>query len=151
MKGDELLWLLMMAVILGLASCSPQVKLRKAKRLIAQAEASGLEWKSDTVFQEVKVIVPQTHFDTVLRQVNFRDTLVVENDKVVTRVKVNTVTRDVFVETKCPEKVVIKKVPYTVTREIAVGDTFWTNAKQVLLAILLTFIATWLLCRFRVI
>lgn len=140
----------LIAIIL-LASCSPQAKLRKAKKLIAQAEASGLEWKSDTVFQEVKVIVPETHFDTVLRQVNFRDTIVVTKDKVVTRIKVNTVEKQVFVETKCPEKVVIKKVPHVVNREIKVGDTFWTNFKQGLFWLIVGFAACWILKFFKVI
>lgn len=142
-----LLWLA--AVIL--VSCSPEAKLRKAKRLIKQAENAGLEWKSDTVFQEIKVIVPETHFDTVLRQVNFMDTLIVTKDKVITRVKINTVEREVFVETKCPEKVVIKKVPYTVTREIRVGDTLWTNIKQWLLWFVIGGLTVWILKFFKLI
>lgn len=140
----------LIAIIL-LASCSPAAKLRKAKRLIAQAEASGLEWKSDTVFQEVKVIVPEIKFDTVVRNVDFRDTILITKDKVVTRVKVNTVEKEVFVETKCPEKVVIKKVPYAVSREINVGDSFWTNFKQALLWIAIGFAACWILKFFKVI
>jgi hypothetical protein len=141
---------LIAALALVIVSCSPQAKLRKAKRLIAQAEASGLEWKSDTVFQEIKVMVPETHFDTVLRQVNFRDTLVVQKYKVVTRVKINTVTKEVFVDTKCPEKIVIKKVPHTVTREIRVGDSWWTNAKQWFFWLVIGAGAMWVLVRFRI-
>lgn len=145
---------LSLSIIVGLllmASCSPESKLRRAKRLITQAEAGGLEWKSDTVFQEVKVVVPETRFDTVVKQVNFLDTIVVTKDKVVTRVKVNTVEKEIFVETKCPEKVVVKKVPYTVEREIRVGDSFWTNLKQGFLWLLVGFAACWVLKLFKVI
>jgi hypothetical protein len=139
------------SMALVIASCSPQAKLRRAQRLIQQAENSGLVWKSDTVFQEIKVVVPETHFDTVLRQVNFRDTIVVTRDKVVTRVKINTVSRDVFVETKCPEKIVIKKVPYTVTREIQVGDRFWTDFKEAVIWLVIGFAACFVLKTLRVI
>jgi hypothetical protein len=145
---------LSLSIIVGLlllASCSPESKLRRAKRLITQAEAAGLEWKSDTIFQEVKIVVPQTKFDTVVRQVDFRDTIVVTKDKVVTRVKVNTVEKEIFVETKCPEKVVVKKVPYSVEREIRVGDSFWTNFKQALFWLLVGGATVWVLKLFKVI
>lgn len=145
---------LSLSIIVGLlllASCSPSAKLRRANELIEQAEAAGLKWKSDTVFQEVRVVVPQTKFDTVVKRVDFRDTIVVTKDKVVTRVKVNTVEKEIFVETKCPEKVVVKKVPYTVEREIRVGDSFWTNLKQGFLWFLVGFAACWVLKLFKVI
>lgn len=132
-------------------SCSPESKLRRANRLINEATAAGLKWQSDTVFQMIKLIVPETKFDTVVRNVNFRDTIVVIKDKVITRVKVNTVEKQIFVETKCPEKVVIKRVPHTVNREIKVGDTFWTNFKQGLLWLIVGFAACWVLKFFKVI
>src|SRR5690348_4596254 len=101
--------ILLITIVLMLFSCSSENKLRRAKKLIAQAESAGLEWKSDTVFQTVEVTVPKIEFDTVLRQVNFIDTLVVTKRDVVTRVKVNTVTKEVYVKTECPERVVEKK------------------------------------------
>lgn len=144
-------WYVIALFLVMATSCSPESKLRRAQRLISQAEAAGLEWKSDTVFQEIKVVVPETHFDTVLRQVNFRDTIVVTKDKVVTRVKINTVSRDVFVETKCPEKIVIKKVPYEVKREIQVGDRFWTDFKEAVIWLVVGFGFCWVLKTLRVI
>lgn len=145
---------LSLSIIVGLllmASCSPSAKIRRAQRLIAQAEAAGLQWESDTVFQTIVVKTPETYFDTVLRQVNFRDTIVVTRDKVVTRVKINTVSRDVFVETKCPEKIVVKKVPHTVTREIQVGDRFWTDFKEALIWLVIGFAVCFVLKTLRVI
>lgn len=145
---------LSLSIIVGLllmASCSPESKLRRASRLIKKAEMSGVEWKSDTVFQTIVLTTPETHFDTVLKEVNFRDTIVVERDKVVTRVKINTIERQVFIETKCPEKIVIKKVPHTVTREIRVGDRFWTNLKQGLLWLVIGFAACWVMKLLKII
>lgn len=113
-----------------LAGCGPASKLRRAKKLIAQAEASGLEWKSDTVFQVVEVVVPKIEFDTVLRQVNFIDTLVVEKNKVVTRVKVNTITKEVYIKTTCPEQKKKVVVTHTVTKTIKVGDGWLKDLAQ---------------------
>jgi hypothetical protein len=139
--------LLIMVLVSG---CSPQSKLRRAKRLIAEAENSGLEWKSDTVFREIKIVVPETKFDTVLKAVNFRDTLIITKHDVVTRIKINTVTRDVFVDTKCPEKIVIKKVPYTVSREIRVGDSWWKKLSLSFFWLIIGAGAMWVLVRFRI-
>ena len=113
-----------------LSSCGPASKLRRAKRLIAQAEASGLEWKSDTVFREVKVVVPETKFDTVVQIVNWTDTVTVTKDRVTTRVVVTPSTKTVYIESKCDSVIVEKRVPYTVTREIKVGDSWWKNFGQ---------------------
>lgn len=145
---------LSLSIIVGLlllTSCSMESKLRRAARLIKKAENSGLHWKNDTVFQTIVVTSPATHFDTVLTELNFRDTIVVTRDKVITRVKVNTVEKKIFIETKCPEKVVVKKVPYTVEREIRVGDSRWTDFKQAVLWLLIGFAFCWGLRLFKVI
>jgi len=114
--------ILMALVIIG---CGPASKLRRAENLIAQAEKMGAKVKSDTVFITREVVVPKIEFDTVLRQVNFRDTITVTKDKVVTRLKIDTITKEIFVETKCPEKKVIVRVPHTVTKKISAGYTLW--------------------------
>lgn len=101
------------------ASCSPTTKLKRAKRLIALAEAQGAVWKTDTLWQTKTVIVPETHFDTVLRQVNFRDTIIVQKDKVVTKLKIDTVRKEIFVSTDCPPDTVVVKVPVEVNRELS--------------------------------
>lgn len=108
-----------------LASCGPASKLRRAQKLIDQAVVAGATVKTDTVFITKTVIVPETHFDTVLTRVNFTDTLVVEKDKAVTKVKINTVTREVFVSTKCPEVTKVVKVPVQVLKTISAGYTKW--------------------------
>lgn len=113
-------------IIMIMASCSPAAKLRRAEKLIAKAEEMGAKWHVDTVYVTKHVIVPETHFDTVLTEVNFRDTITVEKDKVVTRVKVNTVSKEIFIETKCPPDTIKIKVPVTVTKTIkAKGYSLW--------------------------
>jgi hypothetical protein len=136
--------------LLIMVSCSPEARLRRAAKLIAKAEASGIQWKADTVFHEIKVLVPQVRVDTILRSVNFRDTLIITKHDVVTKVKVNTVTRDVFVDTKCPEKIVIKKVPYTVSRDIRVGDSWWKKLSLSIFWLIIGAGAMWVLVRFRI-
>lgn len=113
-------------IILILASCSSASKLRRAEKLIKQAEELGARWHIDTIYRTKEVVVPETHFDTVLKQVNFRDTITVEKERVVTRVKVNTITKEIFIETKCPPDTIKIKIPVTVTKTIkAKGYSLW--------------------------
>lgn len=112
-------------IVLILSSCGPSHYLKKAERALKKAEELGASVKSDTVYIDKEIIVPKTHFDTVLRQVNFRDTITIEKDKVITRLKVDTITKEIFVETRCPEKKVVVKVPHTVTKTISAGYTLW--------------------------
>lgn len=139
--------LLIMVLICG---CTPQSKLRRAKRLIAQAESSGLEWKSDTVFQTVTLEVPTVKIDTVVTVHNWRDTITVTRDRVTTRVVVNPIEKRVYISSKCDSAVVIRKVPHTVTREIRVGDSWFTNAKQWFFWLIIGAGAMWVLVRFRI-
>lgn len=137
--------------LLLLASCSPESKLRRAKRLITQAEAAGLEWKSDTVFQEVTLTVPVVQFDTVVKVQDWHDTITVVKDRVTTKVLVRPVTKEVYISSKCDSVVITKRVPYTVEREIKVGDSRWTDFKQAVLWLLVGFAACWGLKLFKVI
>jgi hypothetical protein len=128
-----LFYLLLVVLI---ASCSPQQKLRKAKRLIAEAESAGLTWESDTVYSEIKVVVPETKFDTLVKIVNWTDTLVITKDRVTTKVIVNPSEKVIYISSKCDSVVIEKKAPYTVTREIKVGDSWWKNLGQAAAALI---------------
>jgi hypothetical protein len=129
---------LSMALILacGVMSCSPQSKLRRAKKLIAQAEAAGVQWEDDTVFSEIKIVVPETKFDTVVNVVNWTDTITVVKDRITTRVIVNPSEKVVYISSKCDSVVVEKRVPYAVSREIKVGDSWWRNLGQAAAALI---------------
>jgi hypothetical protein len=141
---------LIAALALVIASCSPESKLRRASRLIRQAEASGIKWISDTVFVPLTITVPAVTTDTVVQVQSWRDTITVVKDRLVTRVVVNPVEKTVYIASKCDSVVVIRKVPHTVTREIRVGDSWWTNAKQWFLWLIIGAGAMWVLVRFRI-
>jgi hypothetical protein len=119
-------------IMLGLMllSCTAQNKLRRAERLIKKAEEQGAIWKADTVYQSITVTTPQIDVDTVFRDVHFTDTLVLTKNKVVTKVKINTVTRQVYVKTKCPEQTRKVIVTHTVTKTIKVGDGWVKDTLQ---------------------
>jgi hypothetical protein len=138
---------LSIALIL-LVSCSPQSKLRRAKKLIAQAEASGLEWKSDTVFREVRIEIPASSADTIVKVVNWTDTLTLVRDRITTKVLVRPETKTVYISSKCDPVTLIKKVPYTVSREIVVEQSFWKKLGRSALAGILGIILGFALCWF---
>jgi hypothetical protein len=138
---------LSIALIL-LVSCSPQSKLRRAKKLIAQAEASGLEWKSDTVFSEVRIEIPASSADTIMKVVNWTDTVTVVRDRITTKVMVRPETKTVYISSKCDPVTIIKKVPYTVSREIVVEQSFWKKLGRSALAGILGIILGFALCWF---
>ena len=117
-------WPVILAALLF--SCGPQAKLRRAERLIAKAEAQGARWKVDTVFKEITVYTTKIEFDTVLKQVNFHDTITVIKDNVITRFKINTVTKDIYVNTECPPDTIEILVPVTVNKEINAKKRSWT-------------------------
>jgi hypothetical protein len=114
-----------LAIILLMSSCGPSHYLKKAERALKKAEQLGADISADTVYLDREIIVPKTHFDTVLTEVNFRDTITVVKDRVVTKVKVNTVEKKIFVETECPSDTVKIKVPVRVIRKISAGYSLW--------------------------
>lgn len=104
-----------------LVSCSPESKLRRARRLINEAEASGVQWKVDTVFKTVTVEIPAVRVDTVVKVQDWRDTIIVTKDRIITRVKVNPIEKTVYVDSKADSVVITKIVPEIINREIKVG------------------------------
>ncbi len=143
-----LILLVLLIVACGVISCSPQSKLRRAAKLIKQAEASGLEWKSDTVFKNVEVFVPEVHADTIVKVVNWTDTLTLVRDRITTKVLVRPETKTVYISSKCDPVTIIKKVPYTVSREIVVEQSFWKKLGRSALAGIIGIILGFALCWF---
>lgn len=131
--------------ILILTSCGPQAKLRRAAKLIAKAELQGAQWHSDTVFVDKQIITRERHTDTLIQKVNFRDTITVIEDKVVTKIKYDTIRKTMFVSTKVPADTVEILVPVTVTREIkAKGKPWYFYAAWLLILLIIGFIAGWI-------
>lgn len=112
---------ILFSLILLLSSCSAGFHLKQAKMHLKKAEQKGAVITPDTVFVTKEVIVPEVKFDTVLRDVNFYDTITVTKDKIVTKFKINVQTKEVFVQTICPPDTLRIKVPVTVTNDIVAG------------------------------
>lgn len=108
-----------------LISCGPSSKLRRAERLIAKAETEGATWKTDTVYKEITVYTPKIEVDTLVQ--NVTDTIVVQKDKLITKVKVNYRDREVYIKSKCDTDTVYQKVYHTITKQIKVNSrpTYW--------------------------
>lgn len=119
--------LLLIAVIIAmiLSGCGVNYHLRKAKGHLKKAEQKGAVVDRDTVFKTITVHTPKIEFDTVLRQVNFRDTITVEKDKVITRLKIDTITKEIYVYTECPPDTITVRVPVEVKTNIKTPHGFW--------------------------
>lgn len=122
MKFTPSTWIILALLV---SACGPSHYLKKAERALKKAEQLGADVSSDTVYVTREIITPKIEFDTVFRQVDFRDTITVEKEKVVTRVKINTITKEIFVSTECPSDTVRIQVPISVSREISAGYTLW--------------------------
>lgn len=137
-----------LALWITISSCGPASKLRRAKRLIASAETSGATVVSDTVFKEVPVYVKEMRIDTVVQRVDFRDTITLTKDRVVTRIKIDPVQKTVYVKTVCPPDTINVKVPMVVNRTISAGYTKWHVVWVVGLAVLIASILWFLIGTF---
>jgi hypothetical protein len=118
------LLIFVLLVTMFMCSCSPNHHLKKASKHIALAKAKGAKVSKDTIYKTVTIVVPEVRIDTVFRKVNFTDTLIFEKDKVITRVKVDTVNNTVFVDTKCPEIIVTKEIEIP-CEQISTGMGTW--------------------------
>lgn len=115
----------LLLLIIVLSGCTAKFHLRQADRHLRKAQWLGANTKTDTVFVNREVIVPEVRFDTVIQEVSFTDTVVVSKDNVITKVKVNTVEKTIFINTLCPSDTVKIEVPVTITKEIEAGWPWW--------------------------
>lgn len=98
------------------ACSSPNKLLKKAEKLIAEAEAKGATWHSDTVYKEIPIITPKIQFDTIVKTVPGDTVFIVKNNVKVKIVKLK--GDSTFVDVLIPADTVIKEVPVTVTKII---------------------------------
>lgn len=117
--------LLLLSALILLSSCGPNFYLKKAERALRKAEQLGAKINQDTVFKTITVTVPERQIDTLLQRVDFRDTITVLQDRILTKIKVNQVDKTVYVNVKCPPDTVRVKVPVIVNRKIQAGHTTW--------------------------
>jgi hypothetical protein len=111
--------------MVGLVGCSSAERhLAKARRQIAKAEALGATWSHDTVYQDVPVITEQVVRDTVFMDRIFKDTLVLTNNRVTVKVKIDTVHKNVYLHADVKPDTVIKRVPVVVNNSIKAESRF---------------------------
>lgn len=115
-------WLLILFLA---SSCGAKFHLRQAERHLRKAEMLGAKVSKDTVFVDREWISPQIQFDTVVKQVNFIDTVIVTKDNVITKVKVNTVEKEIYIKTTCPPDTLRIEVPVQVNDNIDAGWPWW--------------------------
>lgn len=112
--------------LLFLLSCSSASKLRKAEKLIKQAEEMGATWTVDTVKVEIPVLVPEIVVRETISAPVF-DTVRIEYDRL--KIKLVKLPGDsIFVEGKCESDTVRIEVPVTVTKTIeskSKGYSLW--------------------------
>ena len=110
-------------------------KLKRANRLIAQAEQLGVNWKVDTVFKEIPVFIPQVRTDTIFVTTE-GDTVYIEKDRL--KIKFVDLPGDsVFIEGKCDSLTKIVEVPVTVTKEIKTGLSILVVVQWSILALII--------------
>lgn len=130
-------------IALILSSCGASHHLKQAERHLKKAEQLGAKITPDTVFVNKLVIVPETRFDTVFTQLNFRDTITVEKDNIVTRIKFDTLTKRLYVQTICPPDTVRIEVPVSVVTEIS-STSFDKRVLTWIVIALVSFFAGWI-------
>lgn len=109
--------------LLILCSCSANGKLRRAERLIKQAEAMGSSWHVDTVYTEIPVYIDSVRVDSIfVAQVG--DTVVIEKERLKLRY-VRLPGDSVYIEAECKADTVYKRVPVTVTKTIQAKTNWW--------------------------
>ncbi len=139
--------ILSVLLILTLISCGPTQKLKRAERLLAKAGELGAKWHSDTVYQDVTVLVPSVTHDTTFTSLP-GDTVTLTKDRL--QVKYVRLPGDsVFIEGTCLPDTVRISVPVEVTRTIEAGYTVWDILKWCLFTGVVVFLAIQALKFFR--
>jgi hypothetical protein len=124
-SGDRTNIMKYLIIAILLSSCGSAFHLKQAERHLRKAEIKGAKVRVDTVYKTISVIVPETRIDTVLTVQNFRDTITLEKDKIVTKIKFDTLTRRLYVHTLQKADTVFIEVPFTVTKQIKSGWLWW--------------------------
>jgi hypothetical protein len=127
--------ILLVLFFTGCASNKANRKLKRAEKLIAQAEQLGVKWHTDTVFKEIPVFIPQVRTDTIFTS-SVGDTVVIQKERL--QIKYVRLPGDsVFIDGKCDSLTVIKEVPVTVTKEIKTGLSVLVVVQWSILALII--------------
>jgi len=113
-----------LSILFLLSSCSANYYLKRSQKLERRAIEMGAKITVDTVYVDRQVIVPERHFDTLVQNVNFTDTIFVTKDNVVTKIKINEREKTVYVNTVCPPDTVRLRIPVEVIKKIETGHNY---------------------------
>jgi hypothetical protein len=122
--GYALILIVIAIVLMTLSSCGVNYHLRKSQKHLEKAIAKGVKIASDTTWKTLPVITPEIKFETTLKPVNVKDTLIARDKEsgAATKVfihKTDTLIRSVFIQTTCGQDTVFIKVPVAVNTEIS--------------------------------
>lgn len=124
-------------ILLILCSCASNKanrKLKRAERLIAQAEQLGIKWHTDTIYKEIPVFIPQVRVDSIFTS-RVGDTVYLEKDRL--KIKYIKLPGDsVFISGNCEADTVKISVPVTVNKEIKTGLGVLTVVQWSILALI---------------
>jgi hypothetical protein len=89
-------------IALILSACGPSYHLRMSQKHLRKAQIKGAIITPDTIWKTVPIITPEIKFETVLKPINVKDTLIVRDKESggVTKVfihKTDTLIRSVFI------------------------------------------------------
>lgn len=133
--------LIVIAILIGLMTgCGVNHHLRKAEKHLKKAEQLGAKVHADTLWKLMEVPVPEIKRDTILKSVSFRDTITVIQDNITTRLKYDTVTRTMFLESECIPDTIKIKVPVIVNKQISSPRGFWYYFRFIAIALIVGFI-----------
>jgi len=125
----------LLIVLSSCASNKANRKLKRANRLIGEAEQLGVKWKSDTIFKTIPVFIESVKYDSIFTS-RQGDTVYLEKERL--KIKYVRLPGDsVYIEGKCDSVTVIKEVPISVTKEIKTGLGVLTVVQWSVLALLI--------------
>lgn len=126
--------LLYLSLVALLSSCSSRYYLKRAQANLRKAESLGAQVKTDTVYVEKTVLVPEVKVDTIVHSL-VGDTVLIEKEKL--RIKYVKLPGDsVYVEGKCDPDTIRLSVPYAVTKDISVPAKGWLRWWHIIIAFL---------------
>ena len=109
-------------------------KLKRAEKLINQAEQLGVKWHSDTVLQKIPVYIDSVVVDSIFTSI-VGDTVYMERERL--KVKYVRLKGDsIFIRGECLADTVKIQVPVTVTKEIKTGLSALVVVQWSILALL---------------
>jgi hypothetical protein len=124
----------LLIVLSSCASNKANRKLKRANRLIGEAEQLGVKWKSDTIFKTIPVFIESVKYDSIFTS-RQGDTIFIEKERM--KIKYVRLPGDsVYIEGKCDSLTKIVEVPISVTKEIKTGLGVLTVVQWSVLALL---------------